>query len=95
MPTKAEEYRAKAAECAELALKAKDPQSKRVLQLTAEQWRALADSADKLHLCLISDALGGGRSHQCAFAACQDGTTRPALPSGGRATFSERPALLS
>jgi ribosomal protein S15P/S13E len=30
-------------------LKAKDPQSKRVLQLTAEQWRALADSADKLH----------------------------------------------
>jgi hypothetical protein len=50
MPIKAEEYRAKAAECAELALKTKDPQSKRVLQLTAEQWRSLADSADKLHL---------------------------------------------
>ena len=50
MPYKAEEYRAKAAECVELALKTKDPQSKRVLQLTAEQWRALADSADKLHL---------------------------------------------
>jgi hypothetical protein len=48
MPYKAEEYRAKAAECAELALKTKDPQSKRVLQRTAEQWRALADSADKL-----------------------------------------------
>jgi hypothetical protein len=47
---KAQEYRAKAAECVELALKTKDPQSKRVLQLTAEQWRALADSADKLHL---------------------------------------------
>jgi hypothetical protein len=50
MPYKSEEYRAKAAECAELALKTKDHQSKRVLQLTAEQWRALADSADKLHL---------------------------------------------
>lgn len=46
MPYKSEEYRAKAAECAELALKTKDHQSKRVLQLTAEQWRALADSAD-------------------------------------------------
>ena len=50
MPYKAQEYRAKAAECVELALKTKDPQSKRVLQLTAEQWRALTDSADKLHL---------------------------------------------
>ena len=36
MPYKAEEYRVKATECAELALKTKDPQSKRVLQLTAE-----------------------------------------------------------
>jgi len=48
MPIEAEEYRAKAAECAELASKAKDPQSKRVLQLTAERWRELADSTDKL-----------------------------------------------
>jgi len=51
MPFKAEEFRAKAAECAELALKTTDPQSKRVLQLTAERWRALADSADKLVPC--------------------------------------------
>ena len=49
MPSKAEEYRAKAAECAVLALKTNDPQSKRVLQLTAERWRALADSAHTLH----------------------------------------------
>ena len=37
MPISAEEYRAKASECAELAAKTNDPQSKRVLEQTAGQ----------------------------------------------------------
>jgi hypothetical protein len=45
--SKAEEYRAKASECAELAAKTKDPQSKRVLEQTAEQWHLLADGVEK------------------------------------------------
>jgi hypothetical protein len=47
MPTSAEEYRAKASECAELAARTNDPQSKRVLEQTAGQWTALANGAEK------------------------------------------------
>jgi hypothetical protein len=47
MPTSAEEYRAKASECAELAAKTNDPQSKRVLEQTAGQWTALANGVEK------------------------------------------------
>jgi hypothetical protein len=47
MPSSAEEYRAKASECAELAAKTNDPQSKRMLERTAWQWAALAEGAEK------------------------------------------------
>jgi hypothetical protein len=47
MPSLAEDYRVKASKCAELAAKTKDPQSKRVLEQTAEQWNALADGVEK------------------------------------------------
>ena len=40
-------YRAKASECAELAAKTIDPQSKHTLEKTAEQWKALADGIEK------------------------------------------------
>ena len=40
-------YRAKASECAELAAKTIDPQSKQTLEKTAEQWKALADGIEK------------------------------------------------
>ena len=47
MPSLAEEYRAKASECAELAATTNDPQSKRMLEQTAVQWAALAKGAEK------------------------------------------------
>jgi hypothetical protein len=47
MPTTADDYRAKASECAELAAKTKNPRSKRELEQTAEQWNALADGVEK------------------------------------------------
>jgi hypothetical protein len=47
MLSSAEEYRAKASECAELAAKTNDPQSKRMLEQTAGQWAALAKGAEK------------------------------------------------
>jgi hypothetical protein len=47
MPSSAEEYRAKARECAKLAAKTNDPQSKRMLEQTAGQWAALANGAEK------------------------------------------------
>jgi hypothetical protein len=47
MPSFAEDYRAKASACAELAARTKDPQSKRVLEQIAEQWNALADGVEK------------------------------------------------
>jgi hypothetical protein len=47
MPPSAEEYRAKASECAELAAKTNDLQSKRMLEQTAGQWAALAKGAEK------------------------------------------------
>ena len=46
MRTLADKYRAKASECAELAAKTRDLQSKRVLEQTAEQWNALADGIE-------------------------------------------------
>jgi hypothetical protein len=47
MPTIADDYRAKASECTELAAKTKDAQSKQVLEKTAERWNALADDVEK------------------------------------------------
>jgi hypothetical protein len=52
MLTIPDDYRAKASECAELAAKTKDPQSKRVLEKTAEQWNALADDVEKRPGCV-------------------------------------------
>jgi hypothetical protein len=47
MSSRAEEYRAKASECAELAAITKDPQSKRVLEQTAERWNDLAVGVER------------------------------------------------
>ena len=47
MPTIADDYRAKASECADLAAKTKDAQSRRVLEKTAELWNGLADGVEK------------------------------------------------
>ena len=46
----ADDYRAKAAVCAELAVKTEDPQSKRVMERSAEQWNSLADGVEKYEL---------------------------------------------
>lgn len=45
-----DDYRGKAAACAELAAKTEDPPSKRVMERSAEQWNALADSVEKYEL---------------------------------------------
>ena len=47
MVSLADDYRAKAAACAELAAKTEDPPSKRVMERSAEQWNSLADSVEK------------------------------------------------
>ncbi len=47
MLVKAEEYRAKASECAELAANTMDPTSKRILEETAEHWAELAAGLEK------------------------------------------------
>jgi hypothetical protein len=47
MPTIADDYRAKASECADLAAKTKDAQSRRVLERTAELWSGLAEGVEK------------------------------------------------
>jgi hypothetical protein len=47
MPPSAEDCRAKAFECAELAAKTRDPFSKLLLEQTAEQWFVLAEGAEK------------------------------------------------
>jgi hypothetical protein len=46
----ADNYRAKASACAELAAKTNDPQSKRVMERSAEHWTSLADSVEKYEL---------------------------------------------
>jgi hypothetical protein len=40
-------YRAKGSECAQSAAQARDPESKHILEKTAEQWKALADGIEK------------------------------------------------
>jgi hypothetical protein len=50
MTSLADDYRAKAVACAELAGKTKDPQSKRALEQSAEQWNSLADGVEKYEL---------------------------------------------
>ena len=46
--SKAEYFRARAAECDELAEKATDPKAKRMLREAAEHWRFLAAQAEQL-----------------------------------------------
>jgi hypothetical protein len=50
MVSLADDYRAKAAACAELAANTQDPPSKRVMERSAEQWNSLADSVEKYEL---------------------------------------------
>jgi hypothetical protein len=50
MMSLADDYRAKAAACAELAAKTEDPQSRRVMERSAEQWNSLADGVEKYEL---------------------------------------------
>ena len=50
MPPSAEDCRAKAFECAELAAKTRDTFSKLLLEQTAEQWYVLAEGAEKYEL---------------------------------------------
>ena len=45
--TKADECRARAAECDEKADQAKDPEAKRLLEDAAAEWRTMADLADR------------------------------------------------
>ena len=40
-------YRAKASECAHLAAQTRDPESKHMLEKTAEHWKVLADGIEK------------------------------------------------
>jgi hypothetical protein len=47
MPPSAEDCRAKAIQCAELASKTRDRFSKRLLEQTAEQWNVLAVGAER------------------------------------------------
>jgi hypothetical protein len=47
MLVKSEEYRKKASECAELAARTMDPESKRILEETAQHWGELADGLEK------------------------------------------------
>jgi hypothetical protein len=47
MPSKADECRANASACAELASRTSDPEARRDLEWTAERWRALADGVEK------------------------------------------------
>jgi hypothetical protein len=46
----ADECRAHASACAEMASRASDPQAKRDLEWTAEQWHMLANGAEKYTL---------------------------------------------
>ena len=50
MPPSAEDCRAKAFECADLAAKTFDSFSKLLLEKTAEHWHVLAESAKKYEL---------------------------------------------
>jgi hypothetical protein len=50
MPPSAEDCRAKAFECAELAARTRDTFSKLLLEQTAEQWYVLAEGAEKYEL---------------------------------------------
>jgi hypothetical protein len=46
--SKAEDFRAKAVECDKLADKASDAGAKRMLQEAAQNWRLMADQAERL-----------------------------------------------
>ncbi len=48
MVSKADEYRAKAAECQECAMLAHDAEAKRIFQELARGWRQLAERFDKM-----------------------------------------------
>jgi hypothetical protein len=46
--SKADEFRASAAECDNLADKAKDPEAKRMLREAADNWRKMSEQAQRL-----------------------------------------------
>ncbi len=46
--SKVDEFRANAAECEKLADQAKDPEAKRMLREAADNWRKMADQAQRL-----------------------------------------------
>ena len=46
MPTRAEQYRVKAQECAQRAMTARDPEAKRAYEDLARQWLDLAKRAE-------------------------------------------------
>ncbi len=46
--SKAEEFRARAAECEEKANQSKDAEAKRLLREAAENWRSIATQAERL-----------------------------------------------
>jgi hypothetical protein len=50
MPPSADDCRAKASECTDLAAKTIDPFSKLLLEQAAEHWHVLAESAQKYEL---------------------------------------------
>jgi hypothetical protein len=45
--SKADEFRASAVECDKLADQAKDPEAKRMLREAADNWRKMADQAQR------------------------------------------------
>jgi hypothetical protein len=50
MVSLADDYRDKALACAELAAKTEEPQSKRVMERSAEHWNSLANGVEKYEL---------------------------------------------
>ena len=46
--SKAEEFRTNAAQCDKLAEQAKDPEAKRMLREAADNWRKMAEQAERL-----------------------------------------------
>ena len=72
MPPSAEDCRAKASECANLAAKTRDPFSKLVLEQTAEQWYVLAEGAEKYEI-----TMGGGGRGEVGALSTQSPSSQP------------------
>jgi len=74
MPPSAEDCRAKAFECAELAAKTRDTFSKLLLEQTAEQWYVLAEGAEKYELTARGSPQMGAQEtsrHQATRSLCE------------------------